>query len=214
MGSPVGRRRETRMDKRSRGWLRPVLILGVLAALTAATLISPASAHITTFGHLKKHIKKIATKVAKKQATTIVQTTVGPALFIEEDELIRFSAQMNQGAADQTLATVGPFTIRGACDDDGANFDAFIEITTSESNSILDSPNGDDDEDFDTGETREVLSYENYPDGDPPGYWNGGGIFHAASPSGTYIQGPTTIFMNFDGFNCTFLGTISKVAPV
>jgi hypothetical protein len=200
------------MEKKHRGWLRPVLAIGVLGALTGATLASPVSAHFVPSDE-RKHVKKIAKRIAKKEATTIVQTTVGPTLFIEEDELIRFSAQMNQGAADQTLATVGPFTIRGACDDDGANFDAFIEITTSESNSILDSPDGDDDTDFDTGETRNVLSYQNAPDGGAPAIWNGGGVFHAASPSGTYIQGPTTIFVNFDGSDCTFVGTISKVAP-
>jgi hypothetical protein len=164
----VGRAgRETKMDRRSRGWLRPVLVLGVLGAFAAAMLISPASAHITKFGHLKKHIKKIATKVAKKQATTIVQTTVGPTLFIEETELIRFSAQMNQGAADQTLATVGPFTLTAACDDDGVNFDAFINITTSEANSIVDGPS-DDDTDFDPGDTNELISFENFPDAGGP----------------------------------------------
>jgi hypothetical protein len=106
-----------------------------------------------------------------------------------------------------------PFTIRGACDDDGVNFDAFVEITTSESNSVLDSASGNDDTDFDTGETGIAISYENRPDASATALWNGGGIFHAASPSGTYIQGPTTIHTNFDGSNCTFYGTISKVAP-
>jgi hypothetical protein len=199
------------MEKR-RDWKRPVIVLAALGALTVAALAAPASAHLGSFGHLKGHIKKIAKKVAKKEATTVVNN-LGTTLFVEETELIRFSVQMNQGAADQTLATVGPFTFTGACEDNAANFDAFIEITTSESNSILDSPDSDDDDDFDTGETRNVLSYQNYPDVGLPNQWNGGGIFHAASPSGTYIQGPTTIFVNFDGSNCTFMGTISMVAP-
>jgi hypothetical protein len=198
-------------DSRRIPWKRPVVAIAALGALTISVLAGPVSAHFQPADE-KKHVKKIARRIAKKEAKTIVQTTVGPSLFIEEDELIRFSAQMNQGAADQTLATVGPFTITGACDNDGVNFDAFIEITTSENNSILDSPDGDDEEDFDTGETNRVLSYQNYPDASGPDQWNGGGIFHAASPSGTYIQGPTTIFVNFDGSNCTFMGTISRVA--
>src|SRR5687767_6108611 len=106
---------EDRMDGKRRGWLRPVLVLGVLGAFAAAMLISPASAHITTFGHLKKHIKKIAKQVAKKQATTIVQTTVGPTLFIEETEVIRYGlVKLSVGAADQTVATFGPFTLRAS----------------------------------------------------------------------------------------------------
>jgi Fe-S cluster assembly scaffold protein SufB len=200
------------MHETRKSWFRGAITLGVLATFGTTMLVSNVAAVPEAKEASKKYVKKQIKKLKSQLPNQITQ--VGNPVFIEEDELIRFSAQMNEGAADQTLATVGPFTIRGACDNDGANFDAFIEITTSEANSALDSTSGYDDEDFDTAETGIVQSYENFPDAGTTAVWNGGGVFHAASPSGAYIQGPTTIFMNFDGFDCTFFGTISKVAPV
>lgn len=199
------------MNETRRSWFRGAITLGVLATFGATMLVSNVGAVPEAKEASKKYVKKQIKKLKNQLPNQITQ--VGNPIFIEEDELIRFSAQMNEGASDQILATVGPFTIRAACDNDGANFDAFIEITTSESNSALDSTSGYDDEDFDTGETGIVQSYENFSDAGPTAVWNGGGVFHAASPSGANIQGPTTIFMNFDGFDCTFFGTISKVAP-
>ncbi|MGH2685905.1 MAG: hypothetical protein ACRDJP_10620 [Actinomycetota bacterium] len=194
-----------------RTWLRGALTLAVLGLFGAAALITNAGAVAERREASKKFVRKVVKRKVARAGTQITNqitnTTIG------EDELIRFFLQMDQGSADQPIGTAGAFTLRTACDDDGANFDAFIEITTSENNSALDSTSGYDDEDFDTGETGIVQSFENVPDADPPAVWNGNGVFHAASPGGTAIQGPTTIFTNFDGFDCTFFGTISKVAP-
>jgi hypothetical protein len=206
------------MDKRRHGWVRPVLVLAVLGAFAAAMVISPASAHITTFGHLKKHIKRIAKKVAKKQATTIVQTTVGPTLFVEETELQRFGPiELNIGQADQTIGAFGPFTLRASCDQPGGAGTperARILITTSEDNSAFDS-NDDSEDDFDaadpaeqwaafTATTENVQEITSEDDGDA----------HAASPSGFVIRGVgNTLATSFSGSDCFFAGAVLVTAP-
>jgi hypothetical protein len=59
-----------------RSLVRGGITLAVLAALAAAMVVAPAGAHVTgKFGHLKKHIKRIA----KKQATQVFNQKIGPA---------------------------------------------------------------------------------------------------------------------------------------
>jgi hypothetical protein len=144
------------MDTRRRGWLRPALVLGVLGAFAAAMLISPASAHITTFGHLKKHIKKIAKKVAKKEATTIVQTTVGPTVFIEETELFRSGPVTANSGETETLVEANGFRWELRCDATETAID--IENVSGGNDSAFDdNVGGPDVFDFDVGETLEDL---------------------------------------------------------
>lgn len=144
------------MDSRHRGWVRPILVLGVLGAFAAAILISPASAHITSFGHLKKHIKKIAKKVAKQEATTIVQTTVGPTVFIEETELLRTGPVTANSGETKTLAEANGFRWELRCDATETAID--IENVSGGNDSAFDdNVGGPDVTDFDIGDTEEDV---------------------------------------------------------
>jgi hypothetical protein len=80
--------------------VRGGITLAVLAAMAAAMVVSPAGAHITTFGHVKKHIKKIA----KKEATTVFDSKIGPATapFQEEADLL-YATVNNAGVGGATL---------------------------------------------------------------------------------------------------------------
>jgi hypothetical protein len=153
------------MEKKRHGWLRPVLAIGVLAALTGALLASPVSADFEP-AHEKKHVKKIAKKAAKKFATSIVSTTVGPTLFIEETELLRYGPiNMTEGQADQTIGTFGPFTLKTRCNEDPAGtLNGRIIITTTEDHSAFES---DDDsyDDFSSGiEANWASETDGFPD--------------------------------------------------
>ena len=56
--------------------VRGIVALAVLGALASAMIVAPAGAHVTgKFGHLKKHINKIATK----QANQVFDSKIGPA---------------------------------------------------------------------------------------------------------------------------------------
>lgn len=205
------------MERGSRGWLRPTLAIAVLGALAGALLASPVSAHFEP-PHEKKHVKKIARKVARKEAKTIVQTTVGPTLFIEETELTRFGqVKLSVGAADQTVATVGPFTLRASCEDAdagaGVSIRAELELVTSESNSVAETED-DTNTDFDTGEEF-IWGGGNFGDapGDPTNTWSPYTEGHAAAPSGVGIDGRSGIYTNFAGAHCAFHGYVIQTAP-
>jgi hypothetical protein len=217
MGPPAGSKRRFGMEKKRRGWLRPVLAIGVLGALTGALLASPVSADFQP-AHEKKHVKKIATKIARKQARTIVQTTVGPTIFIEETELQRYGPiNLNLGQS-RTIGTFGAasFTFTARCVDSGAGIpQGIVEITTSRNNSAM---NSDDDtfDDFDTGVTAEwaedtaanatdqQINSENDDDG------------FAWSPNGLVITSVgTTIVTNPQNVtaDCSIAGALLIVAP-
>jgi hypothetical protein len=56
--------------------VRGGITLAILAALAGAMVVAPAGAHVTgKFGHLKKHINKIA----KKRANQVFNQKIGPA---------------------------------------------------------------------------------------------------------------------------------------
>jgi hypothetical protein len=204
------------MEKRRRTWLRGGITLGVVGVVAAALLVSPAGAHIDGWPHLKGHIKKIATKIAKKQARTIVQTTVGPTIFIEETELTRYGQiKLNLGGS-QEIGAFGPFTLTARCIDepgDAQDIRAQIEITTSENNSIF-ATDDDTDTDFDTGDTG-IWGGGYFGDlvGDPADYWSEETEGHAAAPAGTAIDGRTAIYTNFAGSPCVFAGYVITTAP-
>jgi hypothetical protein len=208
-------RRRFGMEKRRLGWLRPVLVIGVLGALTAALLTSPANAHLTTFSHLKQHIKKIAKKVAKKQATTIVESTVGPTLFIEETELQRFGpVTANVGDAEANVATFGPFTISLLCEDSAGNVRVRVQIATSQDDSIVQS-DGVDEDDFDTTDTDVDLADDtNGASGGPQDAFDEDDQFWVAGPAGTpAFNGSVGSAANFGGSDCWVQGYVIETIP-
>ena len=202
------------MDKRRTGWVRPALVLGVLGVVAAALIIAPASAHFVP-RHERKHVKKIARRIARKEATTIVQTTVGPTLFIEETELTRFGQiKLNTGAADQTVATVGPFTVRARCDLSAGNVRGTLFVSTSENNASFYSNYWGSEDDFDTADT---TVYWIQITGNAPGgaadIATGGNQMHYLAPGGTSLEGIASIVTNFAGSHCVFGGYILQTTP-
>jgi hypothetical protein len=201
------------MDHGRKPWLRGAIALGVMGAMAASLLISPASAHLGKFGHMKKHIKKIATQ----RINALVPGMIG-AQAIEETELVRWGPiKLNIGQADQPVGTFGPFTLTASCDQPGGAGTperARVLIKTSEDNSAFDSNDGDED-DFDaadpaeqwaefTAATENVQEITTEDDGDA----------HAASPSGTVIRGVgNTLATSFAGVDCFFAGAVLVTAP-
>src|ERR687891_1132033 len=212
-GAAGWKHRRICMDRRHTGWVRPALVLGVLGVVAAALIISPASAHFVP-RHERKHVKKIARRIARKEARIIVQTTVGPTLFIEETELVRFGpVKMNTGAPDQTLGTFGPFTVKASCDDEGGGVEeaqAFIE--TSVAGSLFDSYWWGTEAPFDPSDTNAPIIWtEAEAAGLSSGYL---GIGHAEAPNGTSLSGEVTAFTNLGTSACTFSGYFLHVASV
>ena len=180
--------------------------LGVITALLiAAGAISPAfgAAPLT-----KARVKKIA----KKQATRVVKT-LGPMLFTEETELVRFGQiSMNVGDADQSLGTFGPFTLRLACNLDAGDVRGQVLATTTEANSSLNS-NDDSDGDFNPGEALEwAAEVGDVPGGASDPAWHDD-TTTASAPGGTSLYGHTAVTTNFGGSHCVFSGHVVVQAP-
>jgi hypothetical protein len=197
------------MDRARKPWLRGAIALGVMGAMAASLLISPASAHLGKFGHLKKHMKKIATQ----RINALVPGMIG-SQAIEETELVRFGPiKMATGAADQTLGTFGPFTVKASCDDEGGGVEeaqAFIETTVA--GSIFDSYWWGTEAPFDPSDSNAPIIWnESQTTGLGSGYL---GIGHAEAPNGTSLSGEVNAFTNLGGTACTFSGYFLHVAPV
>jgi hypothetical protein len=127
------------MDRARKPWLRGAIALGVMGAMAASVLISPASAHLGKFGHMKKHIKKIATQ----RINALV-----PAMITAADNLRETKMFTLADGGSQTILTHGPFTITANCDLDAAGQDtANILISTTQDNSSFDA--WDENDDFD-----------------------------------------------------------------
>lgn len=210
------------MRKSWRAWLRGTATIGVVGVAAVSLLVGPAGAHIDGWPHLKKHIKKIATKIAKKEATTIVQTTVGPTIFIEETELDRFGQVKLSLGGSQAIGTYGPFTLTARCEDAdptaGTDIGAFIEITTSEANSILYTDDWGSEDDFDPADSNGPIWWagadsSGYSVGDPQAGWSDETEGHASAPSGVSIDGRTEVNFNFAGSPCVFSGYVIQTAP-
>jgi len=204
------------MDLARKPWLRGAIALGIMGAMAASLLVSPASAHLGKFGHLKKHIKKIARQVAKKEATTIVQTTVGPTVFIEETELTRFGQiKLNAGAPDQVVATVGPLSVKARCDLSGGSVRGTLFVNTSENNAAFFSNYWGSEDDFDTSDLDTVywIQYTGNAPGGAAAIATGGNQAHYLAPGGTSVEGIASIVTNFAGSNCVFEGYLFQTTP-
>jgi hypothetical protein len=217
------KRRRFGMDKKHRGWLRPVLAVAVLGALTAAVLASPVGAHFVP-RHEKKHVKKIAKKMAQKFATSIsteiVSTTVGPTLFVEETELVRFGPiALNSGDADVPIGTfgAGSFTLTAHAGENPTEVFCQVLIETSTDNSAF-SSNDASENDFDTGE-EELWAEEVEALADTSQEINSDeDLGHAISRLGeSAISGHTTILVEGDPDGtdpqCVFAGHVTVEVP-
>ena len=143
------------MESNRHGWLRPALVLGVLGVVAAALVASPVGAHFNPKDE-KKHVKKIARRIAKKEATTIVQTTVGPTVFIEETELFRSGPVTANSGETKTLVERNGFRWELRCDATETAVD--IENLSGGNDSAFDdNVGGNEFNDFDVGETLEDL---------------------------------------------------------
>ncbi len=186
---------------------RAVAILAIAAL--AVAVVSPAfsAAPVT-----KAKVKKLAKKAVKQNIDDF-----GNPIFIEEAELVRFGPVMLNVPGTAAIGTFGPFTLTASCQDDGGgNIKVLVLITTSEDNSTYES-NDDNEDDFDVA------------DNPNPEWWaeDTGGIIvagpqqtnseedegHASSPSGTNIDGRTTINTNFGGFDCSIAGYVIVESP-
>jgi hypothetical protein len=206
------------MEKRRRGWLRPIVAIGVMGALTGGLLASPVGAHFVPKDE-RKHVRKIARRIAKKEATTIVQTTVGPTTFIEETELVRFGPiKMQSGEADKTIGTFGTattgFRLTTNCETVAAVLDAEVLVDANEDNSTFFS-NDDDEADFDAADPpEEWAQFTGAAPGGAQGTNTQDDQAHASSPSDINISGGTTINTNFDGAHCVFAGHVIVESPL
>jgi hypothetical protein len=203
------------MDKH-RDWKRPVLALVALGALTVAVLAAPAGAHFRPRDE-KKHVKKIARRIAKEEATTIVQTTVGPTLFIEETELVRFGPINLTADATAPIGTfgAGSFTLTASCQETGGTLDATIEIEPSKDNSAFQT-NEDGDDDFDTGEVGEWAQHVDLSTDLQEINSDEDDDAHAWGPNGTTINsaGNTIVTNPGDVDNtCSFAGAVLVTSP-
>ena len=125
------------MSQRSQsGFSRGIAVLAIVAMGALAVTPAFSAAGVT---------KKKAKKIAKKQATAVLQARIddfGDPIFIEEDEVVRFAGTASLGTTDQTIATIGPssFTLLLTCEDSGGGMPRILlEIRTSENGSILES---------------------------------------------------------------------------
>jgi hypothetical protein len=97
-----------------RSLVRGGITLAVLAALAAAMVVAPAGAHVTgKFGHLKKHMKQVATKVFNQKigsATVANATSLGgtPAATFLQAADIRVDGNVSDVYIDNF--TSGVFT--------------------------------------------------------------------------------------------------------
>jgi hypothetical protein len=203
------------MLKGRRTWLRGGITLGVVGIVAAALLMSPAGAHIDGWPHLKGHIKKIATRIAKKEAKTIVNT-FGSTVFIEETELSRWGPiTMSTGDADKTVGTFAGFTVKTRCELSAGNVRARVLVETSEDNAFFASPETTE-EDFDIGDNATPVEWTDVT-GNPPGGaadgYGGGGQGRGAAPSGKVFEGIAFTNTNFAGAHCWFAGDVVTVAP-
>ncbi len=82
-------------------WLRGALTLGVLGVFGAGLSIS----NVGAVSEGKEASKKYVKKQIKRQISQL-----GNPIFIEEDELIRFSVRTDVAGPDTTIATIGNFT--------------------------------------------------------------------------------------------------------
>jgi hypothetical protein len=141
------------MKNTHRTWLRGVITLGIVGTVAASLIVSPAAAHLGSWPHLKSHIKKIATRIAKKEAKTIVQTTVGPTIFIEETELIRSGPVTANAGETKTLAEAEGFRWELRCTPTVSAID-IENVSGGDDSAFDDNVGGPDTEDFDIGETE------------------------------------------------------------
>src|ERR687892_1552736 len=208
------------MDRRHTGWVRPALVLGVLGVVAAALIISPASAHFEP-RHERKHVKKIARRIARRLATTIVQTRVGPTLFIEETELVRFGPiSLSATSADQTIGTFGPFTLKAHCDEDPAlNLNGELRISTTEAHSAFETEDFGNLDDFGPadGDQPWVEANDTFPDDGSQNYESTfDGQLHATSATGaTNLVGNGSVLLNGEASgapDCLFAGAILVVS--
>jgi hypothetical protein len=220
---PPAEEKEVRHGQEASRVVGPVLAVAVLGALTAAVLASPVGAHLVP-RHEKKHVKKIAKKMAKKFATSIsteiVSTTVGPTLFVEETELVRFGPiALNSGDADVPIGTfgAGSFTLTAHAEDDATDLFCQVLIETSTDNSAFasneqvfdDFDTGDEGEWAEEGEALADTSQDINADED---------LGHAISRLGeNAISGQTTILAEGDPDGtdpqCVFAGHVTVEVP-
>jgi hypothetical protein len=185
---------------------RALAILAVAAL--AVAVVSPAFSVVTL---TKAKVKKIATKVAKKQVKNL-----GGQLFVSREDLFPVGPiHMNAGDAEHTIGTFGPFTLTTRCLLVTGNVEATVLIRTSEADSTLQSY--DWFRDFQPADG--AINFSEEVEGNPPGgtiygrsaplYYHGG---HAIAPSGTSILGMIDPITNFDGSHCYFDGFLMDLS--
>ena len=125
--------------------------------------------------------------------------------LVTNKKVITWNVPMNRGDAPKTLATFGPFTVTGRCEVNGANTDAYADITTS-----TDHTYAYGDSDFNVGETENWFSYTNFTPTERS--------FTTAEP---YFLDPSTgfsildgdgqqagVWVGFPGADCRFVGSL------
>jgi hypothetical protein len=140
------------MDRIVRARLTPSMGVAIAALIVAVF----TGATVGIAASEKAKIKKIATKVVKKQAPKLsvkhattadtAQTLQGnsPAAFVPAGQYVTTNGVVKLGVgATRTIATFGPFTITARClDMGGGSFRNTIDLSSSEANSALDGTEG------------------------------------------------------------------------
>jgi hypothetical protein len=188
---------------------RGMVVLAIV--ILGAAAVTPA---FSAFRATKGKVRKLAKKESIKQINA-----VGPGLFIQEGELIRWGPLNMNMDSTQPIGTFGPFSLKAACTDDdlgaGTAIAGEVLIDTSEPNSIV-YTESDFEEDWDPGETRGWGGTFNTGQsaGDPPNSFSfrpESGI--ASTPSGAGITGGTFFHTNFNGFHCVLTGYVIQLSP-
>lgn len=135
---------------------------------------------------------------------------IDPANLITKSQLIQFNVASNRGDAPKTVAQFGPFTITGRCEVNGANTNAYLDITTSQNDTYAYG-----DSDFDVGETQQWSSETDFVS-NARTFTSSEPYFLDPSTGLSVLDGdgqPVGIWAGFPGADCRFVGSFSVTRP-
>ncbi len=114
-----------------------VAIIALVVALTGTALAGPVATmakKLIDGSSIKKH--SIPANRLANHSITAQQVNAAKLGFLASSKIVRWNFAMNKGGASHKVA-IGPLTLTATCTADGANTDAQVAATTSESNTFV-----------------------------------------------------------------------------